>query len=150
MQLHSQTNEPRPFEALSSSRRRSVSLPDAIRSRPDFECLERVCDSSRYAWEREPQAREVIRLMLRTRESDGAAWVELWRWEASRRQFDLLTGDVTAEFPHGRAELIGARLIDIDFDGSDPTARAHPELIERLEGIRATVSGWRGAGGTMQ
>src|ERR1700730_1659577 len=139
MQLHSQTNEPRlPFEVPSSSRRPSVSFPNAIRSRPDFECLERVCDTSRYAWESEPKAREIIRLMLRTRESDGAVWIELWRWGASRRQFDLWTGEITAEFPHGRAEPIGMRLIEADLDAG--IVRKHPELVDRLEGIRATVS----------
>jgi hypothetical protein len=163
MQLQPQTNEPRlPFEAPSSSQRRSVSLPNEIRSRPDFnrdfcgcaDCcqsrLDLVAPFSALGWERTPKDREVVRIKLRHRKSDGAQWVETWRWTQSRRQYDLKTGEVAAEFVEGAAELVGVRLIEANFDPDDPVITRHPHLVERLEGIRATVSGWRGAGGTIQ
>jgi hypothetical protein len=163
MQLHSQTNEPRlPFEAPPSRPRRSVPLPDEIGSRPDFNhdfcgCLDcsqarlaRVCPTSRYGWERTPAHREVVRLKFRQRASDGAQWVETWRWTQSRRQYDMQTGEMTAEFVYGDAELVGVQSLNADFDPNKPIIQRHPKLIEHLEGIRATVAGWRDTNGTMQ
>jgi hypothetical protein len=108
--------------------------------------LDRVCPSSRFGWERTAKHREVVRLKFRHRKSDGAQWVETWRWTQSRRQYDLRTGEVTAEFVEGVAELVGVRVLGADFDPNDPVIRRHPHLIERLEGIRATVAGWQEAG----
>jgi hypothetical protein len=93
----------------------------------------------RYRWESSPQPRQVVRLILR--QFNNGIYVEARRWNQSRRQHSA-TDETTAEFLSGPGELLGVvPAYAAHLNPADSVVQNHPELHERLAGIRSTLAG---------